>query len=274
MESPAIEQQKGTMEANLSFQEYLKEDAISKHGLDQLHQSPSHFLYKKSNPSAPNSSQALGVAVHALVLEPDSFSSQFAIAPDVNKRTKVGKAQWTEFEEDNQGKTIISQDDYETARSMSTNVLNHSRARILLASGIPEVSLLWKDEETEVNCKGRVDWICEKRNVLVDLKTTRNASPKEFARDCGKYRYHCQDAFYTAGVQASGLDKPDFVFICVENTPPFDVAVYTLDEPSRNAGHEAIFKDLQRYAECKKNNRWPGYPQNIQVLNIPRWALN
>ena len=54
--------------------------------------SAAHYLAYKSTDATP--AMALGTAIHALVLEPDTWRNELVIAPDINRRTKAGKAEF------------------------------------------------------------------------------------------------------------------------------------------------------------------------------------
>jgi exodeoxyribonuclease VIII len=100
--------------------------------------------------------------------------------------------------------------------------------------------------------------------VVVDLKTTTDASPKGFAKAVWKFRYHVQDAFYTDGIEAStGCRPTDFVFIAVEKTAPFGVGVYRLSEGLREEGRELYLDDVKTWQECMSRNEWPAYSDEI-----------
>ena len=79
---------------------------------------------------------------------------------------------------------------------------------------------------TGLQCKCRPDWISADGGILVDLKTTEDASPREFQRSIAKWRYHVQAGWYMAGIEAAYGTRPSgFIFIAVEKKPPFAVGV-------------------------------------------------
>ena len=98
---------KGEKEA-MTNAEYRAHPAISRSDLFKLTKSPQHFRYEMDHPSPKTPSLIFGAALHKWVLEPDDFESEFVIAPNVNRRTKEGRAYWEMFLADNDGKEIIS----------------------------------------------------------------------------------------------------------------------------------------------------------------------
>jgi hypothetical protein len=61
--------------------------------------------------------------------------------------------------------------------------------------------------------------------------------------------------------------------ICVETDEPFAVAVYQLGTASIKAGMRQMDEALERYKRCLETGRYPGYPELIQSIDVPRWAL-
>ena len=91
----------------------------------------------------------------------------------------------------------------------------------LFSDGAPEQSLFWRDLETGVDCRARLDWLPApaegRRMVIVDYKTATSADPREFGRAVDSYGYHVQQAFYLDAVRACGVHPdPAFVFVVQE----------------------------------------------------------
>ncbi len=63
-----------------------------------------------------------------------------------------------------------------------------------------------------------------------------------------------------------------FVFIAVEKTPPYAVALYELDAEAVDLGRALARRDLARYANARDFGVWPGYPDAVQSLSLPKWA--
>lgn len=98
----------------------------------------------------------------------------------------------------------------------------HPKAAALLTCGAlpPKFSIFWQDADTGIDCRCRPDYI-HSSGIIVDLKSTLDASPAAFAKSCANSRYHVQDAFYSEGFyQAAGEWPRGFVFIAVEKPRP------------------------------------------------------
>ena len=95
----------------ISNAEYRKSDGISSTELKKIAISPMHYRFWKDNPKEDTPALLFGRAAHKYMLEKDDFFNEFAVAPNVDRRTKVGKEEWTKFVEDNKGKEgLISKD--------------------------------------------------------------------------------------------------------------------------------------------------------------------
>jgi len=77
---------------DMPFSDYLALDAMSAHGLMQIERSPAHYRHAIDTPHAPTPAQALGTAAHMAILEPDHYEAHAHVAPNVDRRTKAGKA--------------------------------------------------------------------------------------------------------------------------------------------------------------------------------------
>ena len=93
--------------------EYRARDGISSTDLKHVAKSPAHFRYWKDHQQEDTPALLFGRAVHKYALEKDDFFSEFAVAPNIDRRTKAGKEEYAAFEADCVGKDIISADDFE-----------------------------------------------------------------------------------------------------------------------------------------------------------------
>jgi exodeoxyribonuclease VIII len=258
---------------DLSNADYHAHPAVSKSHLDQVARSPLHYWCRYLDPDrvppTPTPALVLGSAVHTAVLEPHLWQAEYAVAPEgIERRTKAGKDAWAEFEASSQGKTLLRAEDAAQTLRMADAVHSHPAARLILEQeGLAEASYFWTDEATGEECKCRPDWHSADRRLIVDLKTTEDASPETFQRSVHKWRYHVQTAWYLRGL---GADQ--FVFIAVEKQEPHLVAVYVATPDMVAAGGRVADRDLALLSECRKLNEWPGYSDEIIPIDLPRYA--
>ncbi len=245
--------------------------AVNWSTLKEMNVSPKHYRYRLQNPRQDTPALALGRAVHAAVYEPDVFERRYVAYPGKVRRG----AEWEEFKAEHAGCDIITQDERAMAMQMRNALL--AEAGDYLRGGFAEQTLTWTDEETGMPCKGRVDQV---NGRLIELKTTRSASPHGFATDARKFGYHGQLAFYTDGLAANGieLEGPPLVIAC-QSEPPHDVVVYETAEATLASGRRLYRQLLVRLVECHTTGHWPGVangevlPFEVQSWDEPEETL-
>lgn len=256
----------------LAAERYHAHEAMSASGAKKILRSPAHYRLMRTKPSPPTAAMEFGTVVHCGVLEPDLLSSVVCIAPDVNKRTNAGKAEFAAFQEANAGRIVMSLDDYDRAMRCVDAVRAHPGAAKLLVGAEVEGSLFWRDARFDVPCKVRYD--ARNHGGLVDLKTTEDASPDEFARTIVNFKYHVQGAHYVSGAEHVLNESPKFfAFIAVEKEEPHGVACYALPGNAILAGAYLMNKALERYQQALAAGAWAGYPDTIESIQLPRYAL-
>jgi exodeoxyribonuclease VIII len=258
--------------------DYHRHSAVSKSHLDQIAKSPLHYWARYLDPNRvipePTPAMAIGSAVHTHVLELDQWDARYVTAPEgINRRTNAGKAEWEAFETASTGRTVLSRTDAELVMRMGHSVFRHPAAAMLLAMpGKAETTHMWTDEATGLQCKCRPDWLTDDGSLIVDLKTTEDASPAGFRKSIGNFRYFVQAAWYLDGIErATGKRPEQFLFLCVEKRAPFACAVYAADAEMIQIGAEAAARDLEVLATCKAANAWPGYSDQIETISLPPW---
>jgi exodeoxyribonuclease VIII len=182
---------------------YFSWNAVNKSTLEHVCEGRTlaHARHEILHPSGPTPAKELGTAVHHAVLLPELFESEYVLPPKVDRRTKKGKLEWKEFEEANPGKVRLSRDDWDLCLGMRDAAWSNPLiAEILGGERFVEVAAVWEDPETGILCKGRIDVLTTwgEWTVVADLKSTKNAAPRAFARDVANYGYHRQGAFYPA----------------------------------------------------------------------------
>jgi len=257
----------------LSNGEYHEQEALNKSGLVQLAKSPAHFYeWYHAADEEPTRAMVLGTAIHLAILEPDKYDQSIIIAPQVDKRTKAGKEEWASFEKKAKGKIIINQDEAFAIVGMKESVYNNRTAYDLLLEGVSEQSIFFKDPVHDFLCKVRPDWYSNEREV-VDLKTCLDAGYDGFSRAIANFKYHWQALFYLDGMtEVTGKQHNKFIFIAIEKEPPYAVAVYEATKDMLHTAQKQTAPLFDVYAQCLKTDVWPGYKDEIQQIQLPRWA--
>ena len=174
------------------------------------------------------------------------------------------------------GKTVITMAQLSMAYAMANNLgeIDELDEMLSPALGLVEAAIQWTDKVTGVPCKCRMDYCLPDLDipVVLDLKTTRDASPKAFGRSVYEFGYHVQAAMYSDALEAVTGKTPMFLFFCVENTPPHHTAKYFLDDQALWMGQDKYRDLLKKYQECVESGEWPGYSDEFVQLSLPRWA--
>jgi len=240
---------------------------LSKSRLDLIHKAPVLYKHKYIDGTLQKDEDSpaliMGKAVHCRILEPQEFGKRYTIAPNIDRRTKEGKELWHQFAIKTEGLTILTKDQDKQIEAIAKAIYDHPAAAYLLAKpGQSEIMVNWQDR-TLVDCRGIIDRLTDD-GLIIDIKTTDDASPRGFARSCHKYRYHVQAAFYTDGVPNS----QGFFFIAVEKSEPHLVGVYYMTAEDLQRGREEYQADIQTFIECVKLDEWPGYGDTVQPLTL------
>ena len=137
----------------LTNKQYHARPEVSKSDLDLLARSPLHLKMKNELKSEPTKALLLGSAVHKLVLEPKDFSNEFSVEPDVDKRTKEGKAIYNDFLENLGDKTSLDLDIFGSAVEIANSVNSMRETAIFLKDGLAEQSYFSEIEGVAVKCR-------------------------------------------------------------------------------------------------------------------------
>lgn len=255
--------------------EYQQWDAVNNSFLWRLKsQSPCHARWEREHPKDPTPALLFGQALHALILEPTTWGERFVVRPDCDRRTKEGKAVYAEFCAALQNRQEISKED-DGRIALIAAAVRAQQCREYICSGQPEVSMVWIDKQSGILCKGRLDY--ERSNgwnhFITDLKTSEDASEYGFAKSIAEYGYYQAAAFYCDGWQTLTGETSIFTWLAVEKSPPYVTKAWECDEQTMEAGRNSYRAALKTYAECVKNDEWPAYGPNVELINAPDWLL-
>lgn len=252
-----------------------------------IEQTPAHLKQSFSEPHETTATKELGTAFHTLTLEPEKFDQDVAVIPELNLRTLAGKAAKEAFLKLHGGKAIITEDQLKKAKLMAESARSHPYAGILLQDIIRESSIYWwyrsmdpdDDSKYKTMLKVRPDAIPRGHSVLIDLKSCVDGSYTGFMKAINNYYYHVSAAMYLEGVnqckplleQMRHFAYTKFIFICVENTAPYLTSVYELSPEYLEIG-KILYRNTLRSLRDGLENDWPGFPEEIRVIEPPGWA--
>lgn len=258
---------------NLSNEEYHGSVGLSSSALKLLLANPSRYEYEylKGNKKAATPALVNGTLLHDLILEPGLLQDCFAVAPDVDRRTKEGKAAHADFLAESEGKTILTAADFDMVLGMADAVLAHPTARKILESARCEESIYWTEQDELAKCRPDI-WRPE-ISVCGDLKSTVSADPDKFLRQSYNLGYHISAAWYLRGIEAETGERPQtWAWIAVEKDAPYPVVVFTASDELLAKGDEECDRAIEIYKRCRDSGHWPAYTDRIIELELPRWA--
>ena len=282
--------------------DYHSTGGISKSHLDDIaDRSPLHYWNERVRPDREPRDKTpaliLGDAIHKAILEPDLLESNFITAPaDAPKRPSSAQRKakkpsietleaidfWDNFGRQAFGKTILDTDDLAMIKRARDSVHRHPVAGPLLRGGMPEQTFFAICPRTGALIKCRSDYL--KPRMIVDLKSTEDASPEGFGKSAFNYRYDVQAAWYPHVVEASGWHEPieHFVFVAIEKSEPFACGVYyaveevmgwnNIPERPLDDARYVMNANLDMILACRERGQWPDYAMNPQALQKPGWA--
>lgn len=254
----------------MTEQEYSKAEGVRRSDLWRMEESPEKFKYFLEHPMEQTSAMAFGSACHKMILEPGTFCDEYAVAPQINRLTKEGKAQWVAFCEENSQKTIVKMEDADTMREMEIALERCGlAAELLRGDGETETPIFWVDPDTGEKCKVKCDRVVtmDGQYVIVDYKTALSANTDRFNNEIFRLGYHMQAGMYTDGLMyGRNLDyRPRFLFVVQEKKAPYSLNVIEVTEDVMNAGCAKFHELLEKYHECAELDVWPGYVES----NLP-----
>lgn len=264
---------------NMSNETYHGDkNSISRSALMDFKESPYKFWANHLNPDRPQKeptdAMIFGSAFHTFILEPGKFYEEYGIEPDKVLLKDVGRAAYDLRQAlvealENSGKKIIKSETLVVLENMREALRNNKNAMELIEGAIYEQSYFWEHKETELMLKARPDILHE--NMIVDLKTCSDASPKAFQRSMVAGGYHYQGAMIQDGVQAlEGRFIETVINICIETTYPYSIGIYIIDSEALDFARKDYKQLLVALKDAKCQNEWPSY--EIQTIGLPSWA--
>lgn len=245
----------------MNNKEYHASPAVSNSKLSRFLESP-HLM---NTPRKKTPSLRWGSLVHTIILEPQLIGSDWAVMPEGLDKGKGAKAREEEFLLANEGKEIVSHDEYLQLTSIAKAVQDDTEAASLLAGdGVNESSYFWEDAVTGIPMRCRPDRYRDD-GLLVDIKTTPSIEHYAFRRSVWDYGYDRQSAIYIDGIEAVTKRKPiGFAFIAIEgkDAPEIFVQVFVMTEADIEIGRKRYRKALDlmdQYIKTHGNDpiTWP-----------------
>jgi exodeoxyribonuclease VIII len=244
----------------------LEERPLSFSSIKEFAKSPRHYLdYISKERTAPTDAMKLGSMVHCMILTPDVFNEQFAVAPDINKRTNAGKEEWLEFSNLNAGKIIVNNEDYEHARKLIDGVLCNDNIYNAVKS-CTSFEREWREDIYGLPYRGFFDG--ESDEYILEIKTTSDGHPKAVMSDFVKRKYHMQAGIYN---KASGKKV---LYLVVETSAPYLSYLAYANDKYLDLGRKDVAELNNRFMNCLEGGDFTGgYDyHNVITIDLP-WSV-
>lgn len=281
---------------DISIEDYHRSAGYSATQLKYAKQSLKHFrMYLDGKIEKPTGSHfGFGNSFELALLAQEEYARRVAVLPDREwvtelsgeyekpRATKKYKEQYEKFMKENAGKYIINDvgaESYETVKEMLSSCYQDKMIQGLIKNTEYQLSCYWTDPETGIQLKTRPDFVKRKKNVIVNVKTTIDGSPKGFQRDCVEHDYYLQAIIEITGCIASGLmEKVDnYFWLVVEKVPPYNATVYDFRSEDIASMRMTLEYTLNKIKKAQEADVWPGYSQEadnehgILTMALPTW---
>jgi exodeoxyribonuclease VIII len=227
-------------------------------------------------PKKDSAAFAMGHAVHCLALEPDEFEERFVSFPKVDRRTKEGKEFAARFEAENKGKIILDPQEFQDAMACVQALNNHPEFAAIMAQP-RRVEVPFEFELFGHPFKAKPDAIIDSMRLILDIKTTDDASPHMWQWSAVDYGYHRQAFIYQGALRQDTEKGYRFVFAVVEKPKPSTrgipptVALYELDDATIEMGCDDTQRLVRDYERRIQSGDWQQhYSSGIVPLRLPK----
>lgn len=238
---------------------------------------PATFKYERDHGRPEKRAFDFGHLAHAVVL---GKGADLVVIDADNYQTKAARAARDEAYAAR--KTPVLRHELPAAHEMAAKVREHPDAGPLLdpRAGRAEVTLVYRDPETGVMCRVRIDFLHDawpgQPVKIVDYKTTDHCGPESVSKSVANFGYLQQAPFYSDALAELGLDgglEPEFWFVFQEKNAPYLITVGRLDAEAIAWGRIRNRKARDIYRRCLETDTWPSYTDEPIEISLPGWKV-
>lgn len=279
-----------------SFEKYLNSAYNSSNMLKKALLTPRHYTFEKEYNEELQKYKSkkhfdLGTFLHQCILEPTKFS-RVIVEPPTNRSIKKELINLCEFWKKECIERGIQVQPFETLEDMKNdeikklieNMKTSCNLQSVTASdyikikaaknsfdmyggGIlheimkrskREVSLYYKDEETNIPLRIRPDAIQFSENIgvnaCISVKSTSASDTKKFMSDCARYHYDLSEAMYLDILRkVTGRDFDTCLMIMFQTSEPYSIAVFRWRPEDIAIGHYKYRYALNNIKDFENN---------------------
>ena len=239
---------------------------------------PAKVRYDMNNPKPSSPALVIGSGFHTATLEPEKLDDEFAVKPSEidgqGPRTKHYKESFELMQKSEPDKQWLAPADYDLILEMAGSALDNPVLRHYMADINKVVEGTGYFEMEGAKCKVRPDLYIPGAGVVIDLKSTQDASNRGFTKSVRQFGYLFQACWYMHALRLLGEKPKQFVFIAVEKTAPYATAAYTIKESDINKQFSNMERACQLWATCQSSGIWPGYSDMVETLDLGSQITN
>lgn len=246
--------------------EYRALPALSNSDATMIQVNPSDYVWSRNAPTnfAKVQTKDMGTALHALLLEPETYDDLILVSSVKGRNTKA-------FENEvatNPDNIVLTAEEAEQIKIMAGSVMAHPKASKLLAlKGNNECSVIVNDPLTGADLKCRPDKdAVELIGACIDVKKTADLSKwrtdKEWLNPMFEFDYGHQAAFYLHTLSLHyGFEVKKFIFVAIQSSIAlgrYPVGVFEVSKEQLIAWGfwGRMLANIDRYKQCLDNNDW------------------
>lgn len=248
--------------------EFVQNRPLSYSSIKEFAKSPRHYVHYVLAKREPSKAMNLGSLIHCLIMYPSKFNDQFIIAPNVDRRTKDGKATWEEFISKSNGKIVVTEDELEEAKQITDNVLSNWK----INNTVKECTSFEQEFKYDISglpFRGFVDGV-NAGNYILEIKTMSDASPSNVTREFYNRKYHIQAGLYNL------VHKLPVKYLIVETNAPYNSMLVDVADEYIEKGQQELMDLVDKFNTCMDLdafNAGYGFMESEEfVVGLPSWV--
>lgn len=263
--------------------------AVGSGGLRLMLDSPKAFYmgYFLGHEKEVTDEMRLGRMIHLAVLEGTKFKERYKIMPEFSGYTQKGelttnpnckevkdkRERWlSDLPKD---AIVTTQEEIEMITGIIDGIMEHQDAKLLFSNGRPEVTGYYRDEETGIRCKVRIDFLPNNFLMPVDLKSTKSSNKRLFGTQAARMRYDIQAFMYMEAIRQIEKINPIMLpFIAVEKKWPWECGVFPYHDGQLIQAEIDYHNALRKLKKCIDENHWPQRQEKAEYMHIPKYFID
>lgn len=261
---------------DMPFSDYLAHPGVNASFLKDIRAtSPYAAKWRKDNEEDDDTpSRVLFRAVHAAILEGDDALAAMGLRLcDVRRDPRSADFKgWLSMYP---GAVPLTKTEHTKLARIRQSAVDQNIAK-WLGKGDGEVTILYHDDEYDLDCKARLDWLGEDDGGawIGDVKNTGGLDLQVLQKLAIKNGYHIQCAHYDAAVRACGTVSQRFSHLWIAGKAPHEMLALPVSEAFMAYGYEERDKALCSIADARTDGIWRTAADRMigMSLDLPPWA--